>query len=280
MTELPRSTWSGAAPGSWLARWLAACADLEDLFANHHLLDAIIEEIDGRRIRVGERWLIDFASCNYLGLDLDREVIEAIPAYLDRWGTHPSWSRMLGNPALYPEIEARLTELLGALDTLLLPTLTHIHASVVPVLASDGTIFVDARAHKTIWDGCVAARAHRGPLRPRRPRGPGAAAAPAPQDPPPGLHGRDQLDDRQPARPAGLPRPGPGQRRPAVRRRRPRVRGGRGAGPGGDQPVRPPRQRGRPPPGPALRPRGAHRRLLQGLLLPAGLRRLPARAQA
>jgi len=51
---------------------LSACADLEDLFAHHHLLDAIIEEIDGRRIRVGERWLTDFASCNYLGLDLDR----------------------------------------------------------------------------------------------------------------------------------------------------------------------------------------------------------------
>ena len=160
MTELPHSTWSGAAPGTWLARWLAACADLEDLFAHHHLLDAIIEEIDGRRIRVGERWLIDFASCNYLGLDLDREVIEAIPAFLDRWGTHPSWSRMLGSPALYRQIETRLTELLGAADTLLLPTLTHIHASVIPVLASDGTIFVDSRAHKTIWDGCVAARAH------------------------------------------------------------------------------------------------------------------------
>ena len=43
---------------------------------------------------------------------------------------------------------------------MLLPTLTHIHASVIPVLASDGTIFVDSRAHKTIWDGCVAARAH------------------------------------------------------------------------------------------------------------------------
>jgi 8-amino-7-oxononanoate synthase len=28
------------------------------------------------------------------------------------------------------------------------------------VLASDGTVFVDSRAHKTIWDGCVAARAH------------------------------------------------------------------------------------------------------------------------
>ena len=72
-------------------RW-RTFADLEELFAHHHLLDAIIEEVDGRRIRVGDRWLIDFASCNYLGLDLDREVIEAIPAYLDRWGTHPSWS--------------------------------------------------------------------------------------------------------------------------------------------------------------------------------------------
>jgi len=78
---------------------LSACHDLEELFAHHHLLDAVIEEIDGRCIRVGERWLIDFASCNYLGLDLDREVIEGIPAFLDRWGTHPSWSRMLGSPA-------------------------------------------------------------------------------------------------------------------------------------------------------------------------------------
>jgi hypothetical protein len=116
---------------------MSACADLEDLFAHHHLLDAIIEEVKGRRIRVGDRWLIDFASCNYLGLDLDREVIEAIPAYLDRWGTHPSWSRMLGSPALYRQIETRLTELLGSGDSLLLPTLTHIHASVIPVLASE-----------------------------------------------------------------------------------------------------------------------------------------------
>src|SRR5918997_7022081 len=116
MTELPHSTWSGAAPGTWLARWLAACADLGDLFDHHHLLDAVIEEIDGRRIRVGDRWLTDFASCNYLGLDLDREVIEAIPKYLRDWGTHPSWSRLLGSPVLYDRIEERLTALLGCED--------------------------------------------------------------------------------------------------------------------------------------------------------------------
>jgi len=148
------------APSGWLARWLAACADLQDLFAHHQLLDAVIDEVRGRRIRVDGRWLVDFASCNYLGLDLDPEVIGAIPGYLARWGTHPSWSWMLGSPALYEQLEERLTSLLGAEDTLLLPTLTHIHAAVIPILASDGTIFVDRRAHKTIWDGCVLARAH------------------------------------------------------------------------------------------------------------------------
>jgi len=116
--------------------------------------DAVIEEIEGRRIRVGDQWLADFASCNYLGFDLDREIIDAVPEYLDRWGTHPSWSRLLGSPVLYGEIEARLTELLGCEDTLVLPTITLIHLSVIPVLAAGGTVFVDRRAHKTIYEGC------------------------------------------------------------------------------------------------------------------------------
>jgi 8-amino-7-oxononanoate synthase len=103
---------------------------------------------------------VDFASCNYLGLDLDPEVIGAIPDDLARWGTHPSWSRMLGSPALYEQIEVRLAELLGTEDALLLPTLTHIHAAVIPLLAGSGTILLDARAHKTVYDGCTVARAN------------------------------------------------------------------------------------------------------------------------
>jgi 8-amino-7-oxononanoate synthase len=146
-------------PGSWLARQLEVCAELDHLQAGNPLLDAVIDEVDGRRIRVGDRWLHDFASCNYLGLDLDREVIEGIPAYLDRWGTHPGWSRMLGSPVLYEQIEAALRELLGVEDALLLPTLTHIHAAAIPVLADGGTVLLDARAHKTIHDGAVIARA-------------------------------------------------------------------------------------------------------------------------
>ena len=142
----------------WLDRWLETCGDLPALQASHPMMDAVIDEIDGRMIRVGDQWLADFASCNYLGFDLDREIIDAVPAYLEAWGTHPSWSRLLGSPVLYEQIEERLTALLGCEDTLVLPTITHIHMSVIPLLAASGTIFLDARAHKTIYDGCQVAR--------------------------------------------------------------------------------------------------------------------------
>src|SRR4051812_31841207 len=147
-----------AARRPWIEHWLETCRDLAELKASHPMMDAVIDEIDGRMIRVGDRWLADFASCNYLGFDLDREIIETVPAYLDEWGTHPSWSRLLGSPVLYEQIEERLTEILGSEDSLVLPTITHIHMSVIPLLAASGTIFLDARAHKTIYDGCQVAR--------------------------------------------------------------------------------------------------------------------------
>jgi 8-amino-7-oxononanoate synthase len=142
----------------WLDHWLETCRDLSALTASHPMMDAVIDEIDGRMIRVGDKWLADFASCNYLGFDLDREIIDAVPAYLDAWGTHSSWSRLLGSPILYEQIEDRLTDLLGSADSLVLPTITHIHMSVIPLLAASGTIFLDGRAHKTIYDGCQIAR--------------------------------------------------------------------------------------------------------------------------
>jgi len=137
----------------WLERWLDTCSDLARLQATNPMLDAVIDEIDGRRIRIGDHWLADFASCNYLGFDLDAEIMASIGQHILRWGTHPSWSRLLGSPVLYEQIEARLAALLGAPDTLVMPTITHIHMSVIPVLAGGGTIFLDRRAHKTIFDG-------------------------------------------------------------------------------------------------------------------------------
>ena len=132
--------------------------DLERLRASHPMMDAVIDEVRGRRIRVGDHWLSDFASCNYLGFDLHPEIIGSVAAELRRWGTHPSWSRLLGSPRLYVDIEEELTDLLGAPDTLLLPTISIIHTAVIPVLAGQGAVLVDAQAHKTIYEGCTVAR--------------------------------------------------------------------------------------------------------------------------
>ena len=82
----------------WFDQWLDQGARVSEYELSHPMMDAVIDEIDGRMIRVGDQWLADFASCNYLGFDLDREIIDAVPAYLDAWGTHPSWSRLLGSP--------------------------------------------------------------------------------------------------------------------------------------------------------------------------------------
>jgi 8-amino-7-oxononanoate synthase len=122
------------------------------------MMDAVIEEIEGRRIRVGDHWLSDFASCNYLGFDLHPEIMASVEPAVRRWGTHPSWSRLLGSPRLYVEIEEQLTELLGAEDSLILPTITLIHTSVIPALAGQGAVLVDAQAHKTIYEGAAIAR--------------------------------------------------------------------------------------------------------------------------
>jgi 8-amino-7-oxononanoate synthase len=144
----------------WLDRWVETVSDLTRLKNTHPMVDAVIDEQVGRRIRIGDRWLADFASCNYLGFDLDEEIIAAVPEYLAKWGTHPSWSRLLGSPRMYEEIEEQMTDLLRCEDVLLLPTITHIHTSVIPVLVGDGTIFLDGRAHKTIYDGSMYAAGH------------------------------------------------------------------------------------------------------------------------
>lgn len=157
---------AGAAPAAAPApapRW----QELRRLKQDTHFFDAVIDEVDGRMIRIGDHWLADFASCNYLGFDLEPEIMAAPTEQIMRWGTHPSWSRLLGNPRLYPEIEQRLTELLGAEDTLVLPTITMIHLTVIPVLAqcdmagrfsNDGTVLCEAQAHRTIFDGCSVAK--------------------------------------------------------------------------------------------------------------------------
>lgn len=150
MNTQPHSEWSS----QWLEQHFP---HLPPAPPAHPMVDAVISSISQRKIMVGQQQLIDFASCNYLGLDLDSEVKSSIAPLVEKWGTHPSWSRMLGTPQPYLDIEDTLRELTGAEDIVTFPTITHIHMSVIPFLAGQGAIFLDSRAHKTIYDGCKVA---------------------------------------------------------------------------------------------------------------------------
>ena len=109
----------------------------------------------------GGRWRCDFASCNYLGLDLHPEVMAAIPPALAEWGVHPSWTRAVASPRIYDDLECALADFVGAPTTLVFPSISLLHAGVIPVLAgNDGIIFKDTEAHHSLHEGCLRAQAN------------------------------------------------------------------------------------------------------------------------
>jgi 8-amino-7-oxononanoate synthase len=123
------------------------------------MFDANALEIKGRMIRFNQHWVADFASCNYLGFDLNKEIIESVEPALHKWGVHPSWCRLVASPSLYSQAEEKFADLIGAEDTLILPTVTLISIGVVPALmGKDGVMFLDKSAHMTMYEAAKMAR--------------------------------------------------------------------------------------------------------------------------
>lgn len=119
----------------------------------------VVTEQQGRKVLIDKNWIIDFASCNYLGLDLHIKVKEAIPAALEKWGVHPSWTRFVASPAIYEELEEELAKLLGVPDVLVFSAVTLLQMGVIPLLTgNNGIIFGDLSAHRCIYEACCLAQ--------------------------------------------------------------------------------------------------------------------------
>ena len=145
----------------------AAPSTPEELERLQNLVDQIpqifftVDKQQRRQVMAGGRWRCDFASCNYLGLDLHPEVMAAIPPALAEWGVHPSWTRAVASPRIYDDLECALADFVGAPTTLVFPSISLLHAGVIPVLAgNDGIIFKDTEAHHSLHEGCLRAQAN------------------------------------------------------------------------------------------------------------------------
>src|SRR5918998_4489459 len=122
-------------------------------------LGAVVSEQDGRNVKIGGRWYSDFASANYLGLDLHPAVLASIPDAIRRWGAHPSWSRAVASPQIYQDLEREIARFIGVPDVLVFPTVTLLHSGVLPVLAgSDGVILLDRAAHTSMQEAAQLAK--------------------------------------------------------------------------------------------------------------------------
>lgn len=134
-------------------------SDIRNVLNSSPMFDAEARAIDKRKIKFDDRWVVDFASCNYLGFDLIDEIIESVEPALKKWGVHPSWCRLVASPSLYVQAEEMLAELIGAEDTLILPTVTLISIGVIPALVgSDGVMFLDKSAHMTMYEAAKMGR--------------------------------------------------------------------------------------------------------------------------
>jgi 7-keto-8-aminopelargonate synthetase-like enzyme len=131
----------------------------DQIFRQIPQLGVVVSEQDGRNVKIGGRWYSDFASANYLGLDLNPEVLASIIDAIGRWGAHPSWTRAVASPQIYEDLEQEIARFIGVPDVLVFPTITLLHSGVLPVLAgTDGVILLDRAAHTSMQEAAQLAK--------------------------------------------------------------------------------------------------------------------------
>ncbi|MCP4113167.1 MAG: aminotransferase class I/II-fold pyridoxal phosphate-dependent enzyme [Desulfobacteraceae bacterium] len=114
-----------------------------------------VKDQAARKLKINGKDFIDFASCNYLGLDYHPYVMDSISKLVRKWGTHPSWARFVASPDPYFELEEKLAEFIKAPTTVVFPCIALMNTGVLPILAGPrGVILCDTVAHHTIQEAC------------------------------------------------------------------------------------------------------------------------------
>lgn len=133
---------------------------IREMFNEMKQYNVTAKEIRGRKIKVSDdHWVIDFASCNYLGLDLDPEMDYTISKEIHKWGVHPSWCRLVASPDIYNQLERKIADLIGTEACVIFPTVTLISIGIIPALVGKkGVLILDKSSHETMYEASKIAR--------------------------------------------------------------------------------------------------------------------------
>lgn len=134
----------------------------ESLFPDTHMKDLVVDEAGPRReIKINGRWVINFGSDSFLGLDRDPRVQQAIVRGIAKWGTHNGSSRAFSSVRANIEAEEKIARWLGIDAALIYPSVTLANAGAIPGLVTKSDIIVsDEYAHNSIQEGNKIAKAN------------------------------------------------------------------------------------------------------------------------
>jgi len=144
-----------------------------------HLKDLVVDGLDDRRrMRIGGRWLYNFGSDSYLGLDRHPGVQGVLSDAARQWGLHNGASRIFHSVALCEQAERALADWLEVEETLIFPSVTLANTGLLPGLVGRGELLVvDRQAHNSIQESAKIAAGDGARVRQLTPAAPQALLA-------------------------------------------------------------------------------------------------------
>ena len=119
------------------------------------------EAVRPAEVKIDGKWVKNFASYDYLGLNHTSEVQTRASQAIEEWGVSATASRLVGGErALHAELEARLAQFVGTASALVMVSGHATNVALVSTLLGPGDlVLVDALAHNSIYEGIRASGA-------------------------------------------------------------------------------------------------------------------------
>ncbi len=119
------------------------------------------EEVRGTQVRINGRWVENFASYDYLGLNQSDIIAAAVAEAAARWGVSATASRLVGGErSFHLDLEREIAGFLGVEDAIAMVSghATNV-ATISTLVGANDLVLVDALAHNSIFEGIKASGA-------------------------------------------------------------------------------------------------------------------------
>lgn len=105
---------------------------------------------DRRTVSIGGKELINFSSCNYVGLEADERLKEGAIEAIRKYGSQYYCVRAYNSLSYYVELEAQMKEIFGY-PSIVMPTTMLGHLSCLPSLVSNNdAVILDHQVHTSV----------------------------------------------------------------------------------------------------------------------------------